>query len=467
MNLLSPFFPQRSGIYSSLRDAMVDATGGQYEGFSYLGLGILMLLLMTLPWQVGKLREDAASPLDDRLASLLHIVCPVEHHLSRRLAAGRHSATRKADPASAAHVPFDRPVLLARDVRMAALAIAAPFPFMAATELCCCALPRLCNGSTHAAALGASTSTRAPEKPHIDFGRLGGRYRAAQFLAGVAAICLPQDIPRTGTRGGRPTATAGGLCRPADKHVYAARFAPDCRAEQRDRWNTASRRRRQLSVYLDKFSGFERMTKYAAASAMCRAGRRHRCVQRYSWRSRGFGSTRAYGQKMKDGGSFQTSRSTLLEKAVLRTPNNWNSFGWLLLVSLLTTVLCAPFFRIVYSMGDEGFFLRGAELMLHGKKLYADFFAFLPPGSYVLTAGWFGATGISVGFCADAGHPDHYRDCMLYLSGLSSVVQECTAFRRLGHRLGDDDAMALDANQSSLVCDVFLDGGCLGYSCEP
>ena len=100
---------------------------------------------------------------------------------------------------------------------------------------------------------------------------------------------------------------------------------------------------------------------------------------------------------MKDGGSFQTSRSTLLEKAVLRTPNNWNSFGWLLLVSLLTTVLCAPFFRIVYSMGDEGFFLRGAELMLHGKKLYADFFAFLPPGSYVLTAGWFGATGISVG----------------------------------------------------------------------
>ena len=33
-----------------LGNTMVDATGEQYEGFSYLGAGVLMLVVMTLPW---------------------------------------------------------------------------------------------------------------------------------------------------------------------------------------------------------------------------------------------------------------------------------------------------------------------------------------------------------------------------------------------------------------------------------
>jgi hypothetical protein len=74
-----------------------------------------------------------------------------------------------------------------------------------------------------------------------------------------------------------------------------------------------------------------------------------------------------------------------------------NSFWWLLLVGLIAALLCAPFFRIIYSMGDEGMLLRGAELMLRGKRLYADFFEFIPPGSFVLTAAWFGIAGISIG----------------------------------------------------------------------
>lgn len=44
MNLLSPFWPQRSGLFG--RDLpVIDATGGQYEGFNYLGAGVLLLTL--------------------------------------------------------------------------------------------------------------------------------------------------------------------------------------------------------------------------------------------------------------------------------------------------------------------------------------------------------------------------------------------------------------------------------------
>ena len=40
MNLLSPVLPQLSGLFGG---AMLDATGGQYEGFNYLGAGVLVV----------------------------------------------------------------------------------------------------------------------------------------------------------------------------------------------------------------------------------------------------------------------------------------------------------------------------------------------------------------------------------------------------------------------------------------
>jgi hypothetical protein len=70
---------------------------------------------------------------------------------------------------------------------------------------------------------------------------------------------------------------------------------------------------------------------------------------------------------------------------------------WLLLVGLIAAVLCMPFFRTVYGLGDEGVLLNGAERMLRGSRLYADFFEFLPPGGFVLTAAWFSVFGISIG----------------------------------------------------------------------
>jgi hypothetical protein len=47
MNLLSPFVPQRSGLIPGM-SAIIDGTGGQYEGFNYLGAGVLALTLLAL-----------------------------------------------------------------------------------------------------------------------------------------------------------------------------------------------------------------------------------------------------------------------------------------------------------------------------------------------------------------------------------------------------------------------------------
>ncbi len=47
MNLLSPVWPQRSGLFAGF-SSIVDGTGGQYEGFNYLGFGALTLVAVAL-----------------------------------------------------------------------------------------------------------------------------------------------------------------------------------------------------------------------------------------------------------------------------------------------------------------------------------------------------------------------------------------------------------------------------------
>jgi hypothetical protein len=54
MNLVSPFWPARSGLFPGLPITDEDATGGQRESYNYLGAGLLLLLLavMTRPCDV-------------------------------------------------------------------------------------------------------------------------------------------------------------------------------------------------------------------------------------------------------------------------------------------------------------------------------------------------------------------------------------------------------------------------------
>lgn len=70
------------------------------------------------------------------------------------------------------------------------------------------------------------------------------------------------------------------------------------------------------------------------------------------------------------------------------------SARWLALVGLLSALLCAPFMRPV-SLGDEGMMLHAADRMLTNQRLYIDFFEFLPPGGFVVTAAWFAVAGVS------------------------------------------------------------------------
>lgn len=58
MNVLSPWVPQRSGLIPGA-EHIIDATGGQHEGFNYLGLGILLLLFLTVVAERRKLVAKA------------------------------------------------------------------------------------------------------------------------------------------------------------------------------------------------------------------------------------------------------------------------------------------------------------------------------------------------------------------------------------------------------------------------
>jgi hypothetical protein len=55
MNLASPFWPQRSGLFPALQP-IVDATGGQYEGFNYFGFGALLLIAAAVLLNFRRLR---------------------------------------------------------------------------------------------------------------------------------------------------------------------------------------------------------------------------------------------------------------------------------------------------------------------------------------------------------------------------------------------------------------------------
>ena len=99
---------------------------------------------------------------------------------------------------------------------------------------------------------------------------------------------------------------------------------------------------------------------------------------------------------------FQTSDigtppSTTSDDQARDSVGRLSTVGWLAFVGLVAVLLCAPFFRFLYYLGDEGTLLRGAELLLRGQRLYADFFEFLPPGAFVVTAAWFSVAGVSFG----------------------------------------------------------------------
>jgi hypothetical protein len=272
MNLLSPFLPQRSGLYASLRDVIADGTGGQYEGFSYLGFGITTLLLMTLPWQAQKLRQGwhqhpwliglflgftffaLSNVIYLGPLRLIHIPLPdrVMQFASMFRATGR----------------FFWPVMYA----MAALAIVAPIPFYGPRGglLLCLALP-LQWADTTPLREALAARTRAPERPHLDpvaWKAAMREHRSVRVLP--KNFCLRQGVGWNSEVTVELQLLAAFADKPVDT-VYAARLNMDCRADQRIE-GTPRAGAKKLSVFLDEFSGFARMRSLAATGTLCRFG---------------------------------------------------------------------------------------------------------------------------------------------------------------------------------------------------
>ena len=63
-------------------------------------------------------------------------------------------------------------------------------------------------------------------------------------------------------------------------------------------------------------------------------------------------------------------------------------------VVLIGLVACAPFFRYISSLGDEGVLLHAAVRILGGEVLYRDFFGILPPAGYIVVTAWMKLFGI-------------------------------------------------------------------------
>jgi hypothetical protein len=86
MNLLSPVYPPATGLLGRLGGEL-DATGGQYEGFNYLGLGLLALLAVALWLERGRLASLARAhrPLLTAAAALACLALSYQVRLGERL----------------------------------------------------------------------------------------------------------------------------------------------------------------------------------------------------------------------------------------------------------------------------------------------------------------------------------------------------------------------------------------------
>jgi Family of unknown function (DUF6311) len=272
MNLLSPFLPQRSGLAESMRDIIVDGNGRQYEGFSYLGGGVLLLLLATVPRQMRTLWIGLGChpclwglflcctlfALSNTIyfATLQVLYVPLPWRIMQFASMFRSSGR------------FFWPVMYC----MTALAIAAVIPLYGRRGvllLCLATALQWIDAAPLRDAVAAST--RVPEKPHIhlaDWQAAIARHRSIRVLP--QNFCLGDSLGWNSHVAVQLQLLAALADRPINS-VSAARLDADCAAEQRID-GTPRPGARELSVFLDEFGGFASMLVLAATGDNCRAG---------------------------------------------------------------------------------------------------------------------------------------------------------------------------------------------------
>ena len=96
MNLLSPFWPQRSGVFGADLP-ILDGTGGEYQGYNWLGAGVMLLLLVALGRAAIRGRRPRPHGMARRarwscaaVARQPHLCRPGQAARSRRETLGRH-----------------------------------------------------------------------------------------------------------------------------------------------------------------------------------------------------------------------------------------------------------------------------------------------------------------------------------------------------------------------------------------
>ena len=95
-------------------------------------------------------------------------------------------------------------------------------------------------------------------------------------------------------------------------------------------------------------------------------------------------------------------------------------------VALFAILVCAPVFRYLGWLGDEGILLHGATRLLAGDTLYRDYFEVVPPGSFVMVAGWMKVFGAGFGSA---------RVFSVGVIGLIAALLYCTTVLAAGNRL--------------------------------
>jgi hypothetical protein len=116
-----------------------------------------------------------------------------------------------------------------------------------------------------------SAAVSAPEKPHIDLAAWRSamlRHNSIRVLP--QSFCLLRPVGWNSEAAVQLQLLAAFVDRPINT-VYAARFTADCRADQRIS-GLPKAGARQLSVFLDEFSGFARIRRLAASNNACSAG---------------------------------------------------------------------------------------------------------------------------------------------------------------------------------------------------
>ena len=272
LNLAAPFIPQRSGLFPGTAEFVIDGTGGQYEGFSYLGGGVLLLLLVAfapgrLPMAVWVRRYGAGFGV---LAAMLLFAISHEIYFG---------------PWRLAHVGLPRAVLdLANVFRSsgrfvwpavyaatggAIAAVGLRYRRAGPAILLLAALVQWVDAAPLRAAIAASIAQPgAPALPDAPWRTLIARHAAVRVLP--SAVCAGELADKVwALRVKLEAQVLSGLERVSILRPQLARTFVDCGVEAGTSANLGSTDR-TLRIYLPGLPDYARVRAEAGARANCR-----------------------------------------------------------------------------------------------------------------------------------------------------------------------------------------------------